>query len=172
MKRREIKKKLESIVDFAGVSSFIDTPVKRYSSGMYLRLGFSIAAHLDPDILLLDEVLAVGDAVFQTKLHRENSATEKCTGPRSSLSLTISAQCRVYVIESSCCGKVRYHRSGPPRDVISEYEHMLTNMPVGDDRRAALTDRYSIAGANNSRLIYSIQWAQDDDVRHRRRGAR
>ena len=67
MKRREIKRKLDSIVDFAGVSAFIDTPVKRYSSGMYLRLGFAIAAHLDPDILLLDEVLAVGDAVFQTR---------------------------------------------------------------------------------------------------------
>src|SRR4030088_2026145 len=67
MKRREIAAKLDSIVDFAGVSAFIDTPVKRYSSGMYLRLGFAIAAHLDPDILLLDEVLAVGDVAFQAK---------------------------------------------------------------------------------------------------------
>src|SRR6185295_3708536 len=65
MKRREIHAKLDSIVDFAGVSAFIDTPVKRYSSGMYLRLGFAIAAHLDPDILLLDEVLAGGDGVFR-----------------------------------------------------------------------------------------------------------
>src|SRR5215216_3698658 len=67
MRRREISEKLESIIDFAGVRQFIDTPVKRYSSGMYVRLGFSIAAHLDPDILLLDEVLAVGDAAFQSK---------------------------------------------------------------------------------------------------------
>jgi len=67
MRRREIAAKLDSIVDFAGISQFIDTPVKRYSSGMYVRLGFSIAAHLDPDILLLDEVLAVGDAAFQAK---------------------------------------------------------------------------------------------------------
>src|SRR5215216_1742714 len=67
MRRREIAAKLESIVEFAGVRQFIDTPVKRYSSGMYVRLGFSIAAHLDPDILLLDEVLAVGDAAFQQK---------------------------------------------------------------------------------------------------------
>src|SRR5919206_1977730 len=67
MRRREIAKKLDSIVEFAGVRQFIDTPVKRYSSGMYARLGFSIAAHLDPDILLLDEVLAVGDASFQAK---------------------------------------------------------------------------------------------------------
>src|SRR5215212_3073849 len=67
MMRREITKKLESIVEFAELRQFIDTPVKRYSSGMYVRLGFSIAAHLDPDILLLDEVLAVGDAAFQRK---------------------------------------------------------------------------------------------------------
>src|SRR5215208_2773574 len=67
MLRREITKKLDSIVDFAELRQFIDTPVKRYSSGMYVRLGFSIAAHLDPDILLLDEVLAVGDASFQRK---------------------------------------------------------------------------------------------------------
>src|SRR5215216_74182 len=67
MRRREISEKLESIIDFAGVRQFIDTPVKRYSSGMYVRLGFSIAAHLHPDILLLDEVLAVGDAAFQSK---------------------------------------------------------------------------------------------------------
>jgi ABC-type polysaccharide/polyol phosphate transport system ATPase subunit len=67
MRRREIAEKIESIIDFAGVRQFIDTPVKRYSSGMYVRLGFSIAAHLHPDILLLDEVLAVGDAAFQSK---------------------------------------------------------------------------------------------------------
>lgn len=67
MRRNEITSKMESIIDFAGVRRFIDIPVKRYSSGMYVRLGFSIAAHLDPDILLLDEVLAVGDLGFQEK---------------------------------------------------------------------------------------------------------
>lgn len=67
MKRGEIKKKLDEIVSFSGVEKFIDTPVKRYSSGMYVRLAFSVAAHLDPDILILDEVLAVGDAEFQKK---------------------------------------------------------------------------------------------------------
>jgi lipopolysaccharide transport system ATP-binding protein len=67
MRRSEIKRKVDSIIDFAGISEFIDTPVKRYSSGMYVRLGFSIAAHLEPDILLLDEVLAVGDGEFQLK---------------------------------------------------------------------------------------------------------
>jgi len=67
MRRREITEKLESIIDFAGVREFIDIPTKQYSSGMHVRLGFSIAAHLTPDILLLDEVLAVGDRVFQEK---------------------------------------------------------------------------------------------------------
>lgn len=67
MRRAETTRKLDNIIDFAGIRQFIDTPVKRYSSGMFVRLGFSIAAHLDPDILLLDEVLAVGDAAFQFK---------------------------------------------------------------------------------------------------------
>src|SRR6185503_4055790 len=67
MARAEIKDKFDAIVDFAGVEEFIDTPVKRYSSGMNARLGFAIAAHLDPDVLLIDEVLSVGDVGFQEK---------------------------------------------------------------------------------------------------------
>lgn len=67
MSNREINQKFDAIVDFSGISKFIDTPVKRYSSGMYVRLAFAVAAHLDPDILLLDEVLAVGDTEFQEK---------------------------------------------------------------------------------------------------------
>jgi len=67
MKRREIETKFDEIVDFAEVEQFIDTPVKRYSSGMYLRLAFAVAAHLEPEILVVDEVLAVGDAEFQRK---------------------------------------------------------------------------------------------------------
>jgi lipopolysaccharide transport system ATP-binding protein len=65
MARAEIQRKFADIVDFSGVSKFIDTPVKRYSSGMYVRLAFAVAAHLEPEILLVDEVLAVGDAAFQ-----------------------------------------------------------------------------------------------------------
>lgn len=67
MKRGEIAQKFDEIVDFAGVELFIDTPVKRYSSGMHVRLAFSVAAHLEPEILVVDEVLAVGDAEFQKK---------------------------------------------------------------------------------------------------------
>src|SRR4029079_1937432 len=67
MTRSEIKQKFDEIVAFAEVEKFLDTPVKRYSSGMYVRLAFAVAAHLDPEILLVDEVLAVGDAAFQKK---------------------------------------------------------------------------------------------------------
>ncbi len=67
MTKREIKSKFDEIVDFAGVERYVDTPVKRYSSGMYVRLAFAVAAHLEPEILIVDEVLAVGDAEFQKK---------------------------------------------------------------------------------------------------------
>lgn len=67
MSRSEIRRKFDEIVNFSGVEKFIDTPVKRYSSGMYVRLAFAVAAHLDPDILIIDEVLAVGDIEFQKK---------------------------------------------------------------------------------------------------------
>ena len=67
MRKDEVTKKFDEIVDFSGVEKFIDTPVKRYSSGMYVRLAFAVAAHLDPEILIVDEVLAVGDAAFQKK---------------------------------------------------------------------------------------------------------
>ena len=73
MRRQEINAKFDEIVGFSEIEAFIDTPVKRYSSGMRLRLGFSVAAHLEPEILLVDEVLAVGDANFQ----------KKCTGKMS-----------------------------------------------------------------------------------------
>lgn len=67
MRKREIEKQFDAIVDFSGVEQFLDTPVKRYSSGMFVRLAFAVAAHLNPDILIVDEVLAVGDAEFQQK---------------------------------------------------------------------------------------------------------
>ena len=67
MRKKEIQRKLDEIVDFAGIERYLDTPVKRYSSGMYVRLAFAVAAHLESEILIVDEVLAVGDAEFQKK---------------------------------------------------------------------------------------------------------
>ena len=67
MSKREITSKLDEIIDFSGCGRYINTPVKRYSSGMYVRLAFAVAAHLDPEILVVDEVLAVGDVEFQKK---------------------------------------------------------------------------------------------------------
>ena len=129
MKRREISRKLDSIVEFAGVSAFIDTPVKRYSSGMYLRLGFAIAAHLDPDILLLDEVLAVGDAEFQSRcLERVNQLRRAGTTivfVSHNLGAVENLCDRVFLLRQ---GEI--FRSGSPRDVISDYEHMLATMPA------------------------------------------
>ncbi len=78
MTKQEIKRKFDEIVDFAGVERYIDTPVKRYSSGMYVRLAFGVAAHLEPEILIVDEVLAVGDAEFQKKaLGKMKDVSEK-----------------------------------------------------------------------------------------------
>src|SRR5580704_4641557 len=67
MTRAEMIRKFDEIVEFSGIEEFLDTPVKRYSSGMYIRLAFAVAAHLEPEVLIVDEVLAVGDAAFQKK---------------------------------------------------------------------------------------------------------
>ena len=78
MRKKEIEKKFDEIVEFSGIGQFLDTPVKRYSSGMYVRLAFSVAAHLEPDILIVDEVLAVGDIEFQKKcLGKMEEVTKK-----------------------------------------------------------------------------------------------
>jgi lipopolysaccharide transport system ATP-binding protein len=80
MSKDEVKKKFDAIVDFSGVEKFIDTPVKRYSSGMYMRLAFAVAAHLEPEILLVDEVLAVGDIEFQKKCLGQIDKVNKVEG--------------------------------------------------------------------------------------------
>ena len=78
MSRLEIQSKFDEIVAFTGVEKFLDTPVKRYTSGMYVRLAFAVAAHLEPEILIVDEVLAVGDAEFQKKcLGKMNEVSSK-----------------------------------------------------------------------------------------------
>ena len=80
MRKKEITRKLDEIIDFSGVERYIDTPVKRYSSGMYVRLAFAVAAHLESEILIVDEVLAVGDAEFQKKCLGKMNAVSKGEG--------------------------------------------------------------------------------------------
>ena len=121
MLRREITEKLDSIVDFAELRQFIDTPVKRYSSGMYVRLGFSIAAHLDPDILLLDEVLAVGDAAFQEK------CIQRITELKKSGTTIIFISHDLRAVQKLCdrvilLKKGQIAADGEPRETIALYE--------------------------------------------------
>ena len=115
MKRREIEQRFDDIVEFSGVEKFIDTPVKRYSSGMYVRLAFAVAAHLEPEILLVDEVLAVGDAEFQRRcLGRmeeigEHRAAPCCSSPttcRRSRSSATARSCST-AAASSATGRAR-----------------------------------------------------------------
>jgi len=77
LKRKQIQKNIQNIIDFAEINEFIDQPVKHYSSGMYMRLGFAIAVHVDPEILIVDEILAVGDAKFQEKCFKKMEEFKK-----------------------------------------------------------------------------------------------
>jgi lipopolysaccharide transport system ATP-binding protein len=130
MSRREILRKFDEIVDFAGVDKFLDTPVKRYSSGMYVRLAFAVAAHLEPDILMIDEVLAVGDASFQKKcLGKMNEvAHEGRTVLFVSHDLAnISRLCTRAVLLSA--GEVE--AIGEPGEVIAQYVPSDLNVHAG-----------------------------------------
>ena len=120
MRREEIRQKFDQIVAFAEVEKFLDTPVKHYSSGMYVRLAFSVAAHLDPEILIVDEVLAVGDIEFQKKCLGKMHEVSK--GGRTVLFVShnmgaVQTLCRSAIYLDA--GRVR--RIGPSEDVIAEY---------------------------------------------------
>jgi ABC-type polysaccharide/polyol phosphate transport system ATPase subunit len=124
MTRREISAKFDRIVEFAGVAPFIDVPVKRYSSGMYVRLGFAIAAHLDPDVLLIDEVLAVGDAAFQEQCFSRIQELRRGGTTAVFISHDLDAVerlCdRVLLLEHG-----RLQTSGAPGEVIRNYRKRL-----------------------------------------------
>jgi lipopolysaccharide transport system ATP-binding protein len=120
MRRREIAARLDQIVSFSGVERFIDTPVKWYSSGMYVRLGFAIAAHLQPDVLLVDEVLAVGDAEFQTRCLARIREMQQDGVTILFISHDLSA------VEQLCDAAVLLDHGtiaaeGPPAEVVSIY---------------------------------------------------
>lgn len=95
MKKREIDAKFDEIVEFSGIEPFLDTPVKRYSSGMFARLGFAVAAHLDPEVLIVDEVLAVGDAEFQAKCLGKMDEVRKAGRTVLFVSHNMGAVCRL-----------------------------------------------------------------------------
>jgi homopolymeric O-antigen transport system ATP-binding protein len=157
MKRREIIRKFPEIVEFAGVEQFIDTPVKRYSSGMSVRLAFAVAAHLEPEVLLVDEVLAVGDAEFQ----------QRCLGRMEDLSesgrtvlfvshnmQTIARLCdRTILLDGG-----RIVRDGPSPDVVAHY---LQSGHGSAASQAALSDR-----AHHDDLVEldAVRVIQDDEV--------
>ena len=121
MTRREIAGKFDSIVEFSGIGKFIDTPVKRYSSGMYVRLAFSVAAHLEPDILLIDEVLAVGDAEFQRKcLGKMEEVTNKDGRTILFVSHNMSAIHKI-CSKSILLDKGKIIMQGKTKDVVEKY---------------------------------------------------
>src|SRR5919106_240177 len=120
MTRREIENKFDEIVAFAEVEKFIDTPVKRYSSGMYVRLAFAVAAHLEPEILLVDEVLAVGDAAFQKKCLGKMG--EVAREGRTVLFVSHNMAAIQHLCPSSILLKSgRIYTSGPTAVVVSTY---------------------------------------------------
>jgi lipopolysaccharide transport system ATP-binding protein len=144
MTRREIMQKFDEIVDFSGIEQFLDTPVKRYSSGMYVRLAFSVAAHLQPEILIVDEVLAVGDAAFQRKCLGKMGDVAK--GGRTILFVSHSMQ----AVASLCNQGVMLQHgevaaSGPMTEVIAAYTKSVDTVAdrqwsgfAGDDHLALL----------------------------------
>ena len=120
MRRREIERKFDEIVAFAGVERFIDTPVKRYSSGMYLRLAFAVAAHLEPEILIVDEVLAVGDAEFQRKCLGKMG---EVSGEGRTVLLVSHNMSAISSLGTRCMwlDKGRIRDLGAPSEVVSAY---------------------------------------------------
>lgn len=129
MTRTEIRSKFDAIVDYADVEKFLDTPVKRYSSGMYVRLAFAVAAHLEPEILVVDEVLAVGDAIFQKKCLNTMSDA-------SSNGATVVFVSHNMAAINSLCNKAMYLEAGKVvdyNDVGSVVSNYLSNvlMQVG-----------------------------------------
>jgi lipopolysaccharide transport system ATP-binding protein len=135
MSRAEIKRKFDEIVDFSGVEKFLDTPVKRYSSGMYVRLAFSVAAHLEPEILVVDEVLAVGDAEFQKKCLGKMDEVSKKDG-RTILFVShnvaaISQLCTTGILLLN--GKIK--KRGNISEVIDSYMEHKNDLVAFEDRK-------------------------------------
>jgi lipopolysaccharide transport system ATP-binding protein len=140
MRKQEIDRRFEQIVEFSGTEHFIDTPVKRYSSGMYVRLAFSVAAHLDPEILIVDEVLSVGDGAFQ----------KKCLGKMDEVrrdGRTVILVSHDLPVVANLCQRAILLRQGvvvgdgPPQQIIEQY--MSEAFSSGGTSLADRQDRYT-----------------------------
>jgi len=132
MRRSEIMRKFDEIVEFAGIPEFIDTPVKRYSSGMHARLGFAVAAHLETDVLIIDEVLAVGDAAFQRRAFDRMELMVKSGVPTIIVSHQlerVAALCQRAILLSK--GRVAFE--GEPTQCIGVYAQLQSTMTNGGD---------------------------------------
>ncbi len=147
MSKGEIKKQFDAIVDFAGVERFLDTPVKRYSSGMYVRLAFAVAAHLRSEILIVDEVLAVGDSEFQRKCMgkmRDVSSDGRTVIFVSHNMAAIANLCsRLFLLQA---GAVTHH--GRVAEVLSAYQ----NSVIGTAVRTSLSARRDRSGSGRVRI--------------------
>ncbi|MCA9408620.1 MAG: ABC transporter ATP-binding protein [Candidatus Omnitrophica bacterium] len=135
MSRKEIDARFNEIVEFSGVGDFIDTPVKRYSSGMSARLGFAIAAHVNPDVLLVDEVLSVGDMTFQAK------CTAKMRELLNSGVTIIFISHNIPLVQSLCervilLNKGEILKQGDPDEVIPYYENLVNAIREGELKRS------------------------------------
>lgn len=170
MKRQEIHDRFDDIVDFSGLKKFLDTPVKRYSSGMYCRLGFSVAAHVNPDLLLVDEVLAVGDSAFQTQcLKRMNELQTDGTTivfVTHNLGYLQRLSQRAIFLDQ---GKVMV--DGPVDEVIAEYRDNIasneseraTSLTNGFTDRSFASDETSDSKSESSSVIITGVRFNDED---------
>ncbi|WP_218132617.1 ABC transporter ATP-binding protein [Paramicrobacterium humi] len=156
MKRREIKRRFDEIVEFAGVSKFLETPVKRYSSGMYVRLAFSVAAHLESEILAIDEVLAVGDAEFQEK--SQAKMREAAKNGRTVLYVSHQAQTVTSLCTSAMFlqnGQLRYF--GTVEGALERYRDTFENY------RVQQSDAARRPGTGQLRLLRAAATEQTQD---------
>lgn len=139
LSRKEVDRLFDRIVAFSGLERFIDTPVKRYSSGMYVRLGFSIAAHVEPDVLLIDEVLAVGDSQFRQR------CAQRIEELRRMNTTIVFVSHNLYLVKSVCDTAIfladgRVQERGDVIDVINAYETWLHQAQIQYPLRKALDD--------------------------------
>lgn len=147
MTRAEVKRKFDEIVEFAGLEDFIDTPVKRYSSGMFARLGFSVAAHLEPDILVIDEVLSVGDFAFQRK------GLEKMRAIAKSGATVIFVSHNLQAVAEFCqrgilLEKGRVVADGPTDQIVRRYLDTAASHEARVAHGPVRVSRTTIAGAD------------------------